>query len=141
MDDQTFVIFMPLLMSGLFFVFLFAIAGPRQGCPDCGRPLPRIQSPFRKSQRQWVEGGYLCPQCGCETDLAGRKVAPGTGGPRPSWIVRSVLLGLPPICVGVVLLCIGISLSSQEPEPPLAPVPPPEAQVPPVAPAPVQPGR
>jgi hypothetical protein len=123
MDDQILAVFMPLLMFVPFFVFLFAFGLRRRDCPDCGRPLPLIQSPFTKTRRQWAEGGYLCQNCGCETDLAGEKVAPRTG-PRPGWIVRSVLLVIPAAVAGVVLLIFGIIVSRQEPAPPLAPDPP-----------------
>lgn len=63
----------------LFFAWLF-IFGMARGkvCPDCSRPLQLLQSPFTRTRRQWVEGGYLCQNCGCETDIAGRKVAAGT---------------------------------------------------------------
>jgi hypothetical protein len=46
----------------------------RTGCPDCGTPLPFVCSPFRKTRRMWLEGGCICPRCGCEMDAAWRKV-------------------------------------------------------------------
>jgi hypothetical protein len=121
MDDQFLAVFMPLLMFVPFFVFL-VFGQRRRDCPDCGRPLPLIQSPFTKTRLQWLEGGYLCRNCRCETDLTGQKVAPGTS-PRPGWLVPWVLL-VPPAIVGVVLLFFGIRVSRQEPAPPLAPEPP-----------------
>ncbi len=80
MDDQLLIVFMPLLMFVPFFLFLFMFGLRRPDCPDCGRPLPLLQSPFTKTRRQWAEGGYLCSNCGCETDRAGQKVPPGSGG-------------------------------------------------------------
>jgi len=83
-------LWLPLLPFGLFFAWLF-LFGMRRGqkCPDCGDVLPSIQSPFKKTSRQWFEGGYLCPKCGCEADLAARKVPEGAG---PS--VTSILHGI-----------------------------------------------
>ena len=46
-------------------------------CPDCGARLSGFQSPFTKTRRQWLEGGYLCRRCGCEVDLSGHKVEDG----------------------------------------------------------------
>jgi hypothetical protein len=122
MDELTLATLLPLLMFVPFFVILLGFRRRRRNCPDCGEPLPRIQSPFTKTRRQWVEGGYLCGSCGCETDLAGQKVAPGTG-PRPGWMVRSVLLVMPPAIAAVILLLVAISLSKQEAGPPVAPDP------------------
>ena len=132
MDEQTLAALLPLLMFVPFFVLLLGFGRRRRDCPDCGQPLPRIQSPFTKTRRQWVEGGYLCGNCGYETDLAGQKVVTGTG-PRPGWRVRSVLLIMPPAIAGVVLLLVAIGLSKQEAEPPVA-------SDPPLA-APAEPGR
>jgi hypothetical protein len=132
-------VLIPLLIFVPIFVFVLAF-GPRRECPDCGRPLPRLQSPFTKTLRQWVEGGYLCPHCGCETDLAGKKVAPGTG-PRAGWRVRSALLVFPPAVVAVVLLVYGISLTRQPSPRPLAPEPRAVPDAPRAAPAPAEPGR
>jgi hypothetical protein len=140
MDDQVLATFMPLLMFVPFFVFLLAFSLRRRNCPDCGRPLPRIQSPFTKTRRQWAEGGYLCRSCGCETDLAGKKVTPGTG-PRPGWLVRSVLLVMPPAVAGVVLVFVGINLSREKAEPPLGPAPAVAPEPPRAAPAVAEPGR
>jgi len=58
----------------LFFGMLFMIGLRRVNCPNCGARMPALQSPFTKNRRQWLEGGYLCRRCGCETDLAGRKI-------------------------------------------------------------------
>ena len=46
----------------------------------------------------WRYGGFLCDQCGCETDTAGRKVTADTPFPSSSavgWAVAAaVLLGV-----------------------------------------------
>src|SRR5437879_5848234 len=114
MDDQ----FLPVLIWVAFFVALLAFCLRRRDCPDCGRPLSGIQSPLRKTWRQWVEAGYLCRTCGCETNRAGEKVAPGTG-PRPGAGIRGVLLVTLPAVAGAVLLFFILSPST-----PVAPLPP-----------------
>ena len=129
MDDPILALLIPWVVFLPFFICLFVFNWRRRDCPDCGRPLPHFQSPFTKTRRQWVEGGFQCRDCGCETDLAGRKVAPGTV-PRPGWLVRSVLLLLPPVVVAAVLLFLIFRVSRQEPAPP-----------PLVAPAAAVPGR
>ena len=43
-------------------------------CPDCGTALPKFMSPLRKTGRMWWKGGFLCSQCGCQTDVRGNKV-------------------------------------------------------------------
>jgi hypothetical protein len=53
----------------------------RRTCPDCAFPLPIFYSPLRKTRRMWRAGGYLCARCGCEADLAGRKVTADTAFP------------------------------------------------------------
>lgn len=60
----------------LFFaLFLVVLLIRRPGtCPECGDALPKFQSPLTKTRRQWLAGGYVCQRCGCETNLAGRKV-------------------------------------------------------------------
>jgi hypothetical protein len=55
MDGQ----FLPVLIWVAFFVFLLALFRRRRDCPECGRPLSVIQSPFTKTWRQWAEGGLL----------------------------------------------------------------------------------
>ncbi|MGH7243794.1 MAG: hypothetical protein ACREJD_10290 [Phycisphaerales bacterium] len=67
----------------------------RFNCPDCGASLPQFLSPFQKTRRMWRSGGYLCAQCGCETNRAGEKiVAHGTLVPIPAarWVKLSVAL-------------------------------------------------
>jgi hypothetical protein len=139
MNGQLLAGLMPLLMLAPFFIFLFA--RPRRDCPDCGKRLSPVQSPFTKTRRQWVEGGYLCSNCGCETDLAGKKVATGSG-PRPGWLLGSVLLVAPPVLGAIVLLFLIMNHGRPAPAAPPAPAPPRFIAAPTlVAPAAVEPGR
>lgn len=62
----------------VFAIFLFSQVCRNGYCPDCGARLPTLMSPLRKSRRMWWEGVYLRSRCGCETDLAGRKVTADT---------------------------------------------------------------
>ena len=70
---------MEIILTALFLLLFafFLVVGPlrRAGsCPGCGDALPFFQSPFTKTRRQWLTGGYVCKRCGCETNLAGQKV-------------------------------------------------------------------
>ena len=89
-----------------FFVILLFCAMRRQRpCPDCGEALPRIQSIFKMTKRQWMEGGYICLRCGCEVDTAGRKVpanAPLRVGRFVTVIVALTLVSI----IGVILLSL-----------------------------------
>lgn len=87
-------------MSQLPFAVFFAclFLRRRRPCPDCGHLLPVFQSPATKTRRQWIEGGFLCPDCGCETDMSGTKVPAGT---PPS--VRSYVIGM-----GLMALVVGV---------------------------------
>ena len=73
--DSPFMI--ALAPFAIFCGMLLMIGLRRVNCPDCGARMPAFQSPFTKTRRQWLEGGYLCRRCGCETDLAGHRVANG----------------------------------------------------------------
>jgi DNA-directed RNA polymerase subunit RPC12/RpoP len=90
---------MPLIPFLFFFAFLFLHARGIN-CPSCHSPMPVFQSPFNKTRRQWLVGGYRCPNCGCETDLKGRQVAARTLPEQ-----GTLLLGL-----GLFVFCIVISL-------------------------------
>lgn len=74
MDSPILIAFAPFFV--VFVVLLFGMR--RVKCPDCGATLPNFQSPFTKTKRQWLEGGYLCRNCGCESDLSGHKVGDRT---------------------------------------------------------------
>ena len=80
--------------SAVFLVLLAScLVARRKKCPDCGDPLPAFQSPASKTWRQWVEGGYQCRRCGCETTIAGGKVALGAAPSSGSVIKSAVMLG------------------------------------------------
>lgn len=70
--------FWPVLAFAPFFLLLILHGSRRRSCTACGGPLFGFQSPLTKLRRQWIEGGYLCQRCGCESDLSGVRVAPGT---------------------------------------------------------------
>jgi hypothetical protein len=97
-----------------FFVILVFLTTRRQKtCPDCGEALPRIQSIFKMTKRQWFEGGYICLKCGCEVDTAGRKVPAGTALRLRSFVTKIVMLTV--LCViGAVLL--SFVLHRQDPQ-------------------------
>lgn len=88
----------------------------RKSCPDCAQPLPFFQSPLTKTKRQWLEGGYLCRNCGCETNVAGEKVAPGTA-PRPDAVPKGILLVTPFAVILGILLFFILSPPPQAPKP------------------------
>lgn len=83
------------------FAFLLYQTFHRVKCPDCGEMLPLFYSPFKKTRRMWRAGGYLCAQCGCETNIAGQKVTADTP-PAPFPTLHYALLA--------VFLLIGVGL-------------------------------
>ena len=123
MDSQFFA-YLPFLMFVPFFVFLFIFAHQKRSCPDCGQPLSRPQPLRTVTWRQWFEGGFRCQNCGCETTLAGEKVAPGTG-PRTSSVIRGVLLVTLIVGSAPVLLYFLLSQSAVAPQAALVATPPP----------------
>lgn len=85
-----------------FFVILLFFRWQKP-CPDCGRPLPRFISPLKLTKRHWIEGGCLCPECGCDVDTAGRKVPAGTPIRLRPFVTTIVMLTL--LCgIGAVLV-------------------------------------
>ena len=85
-----------------FFVILLSFQWQKP-CPDCGQPLPRFISPFKKTKRHWIEGGCLCPKCGCDVDTAGIKVPAGT--PLRLRLLVTAIVMLPLVGgLGVVLV-------------------------------------
>ncbi len=65
----------PWLIGGIgggLAVLLLALFLPKRKCPDCGQSLPRLRVPT--SARQLLQGGWTCPDCGCEMDRQGRKI-------------------------------------------------------------------
>jgi hypothetical protein len=93
----------------VFAAFLFYHLIRKVDCPDCGARLPTVMSPFSKTRRMWWEGGYLCSQCGCETDLAGRKVTADT--PPARFPVGQVVAVAILMLVGVGLGTAGLLVS------------------------------
>ncbi|MHC4086891.1 MAG: hypothetical protein ACYSU3_12695 [Planctomycetota bacterium] len=84
-----------------FFVILFS-RRPKP-CPNCSQLLPRFLSPFKKTKRHWIEGGCICPECGCDVDTAGRKVPAGTAIRLRPFVTAIVMVTL--LCgIGVVLV-------------------------------------
>ena len=92
---------LPLLPLVLFFAFFLFGMRRRKSCPECGNPLPSFQSPLTKTKRQWLEGGFLCYHCGCESDISGNKVPSGTS-PR----LRSIFMGIASVALAVVLAVV-----------------------------------
>ena len=86
----------PLLVT-LLFILIATRKCPAE-CPDCHHPMSRFQSPFTKTKRQWMYGGFLCSNCGCELNLDGTKVSGGGGSELLSpWRARlliAVMIGL-----------------------------------------------
>lgn len=126
--DTIWLSMAPFLVALAFVLFL---ALRRVKCPDCGDPLPIFYSPFKKTRRMWRAGGYLCPRCGCETDMAGRKVTADTPpAPFPTlhWALLAVIL-----LVGVGLAAGGTLISSAVPA--VAVAAPPVVELPQQAPA------
>jgi hypothetical protein len=147
MDNQLFAMLLPWLMFIPFFVLLAVNSTRRLNCPDCGQPLSPTGSPFTKTRRQWIEGGYLCRNCGCEVDNAGKKVPPGTPLRFGSFI-RTATLMVTLLAVGAVLnwFIITLSLSEHVPPPVEAPLaakapPPMEEPLQKFDPPPIEPAR
>ncbi len=94
-DEVMLEFWLPLVPFAAFFAWLlFFGMRTTKVCPDCNKPLEAIQSPFTKTKRQWVEGGFLCGHCGCETDLTGKKIDAGTPQTRRSIVVAIGVLTL-----------------------------------------------
>ncbi len=100
-------LWIPFFPFALFFAWLFFFGvGRRRACPDCNKPLPLFQSPFTKTKRQWFEGGFVCQDCGCEADVAGRKVQAGTPPQLRSIITGIGLLALTAVPAIVILVML-----------------------------------
>ena len=109
-----------LLLAVLPFVVIFAIVYftriRRVSCPDCGDLLPLFQSPFMKTRNQWIAGGYQCPRCGCETNLAGEKVTtdlPVTRSQRIQFLFLAVGL-LAAVGLNAAILFGGTALTGMQ---------------------------
>lgn len=97
-------LWIPLTPFVVFFVIWLCTLSIRcrQRCPDCGQELPVLLWPSQKTRRIWLQGGSICPHCGCETDYAGRKVTEKTPAYRNVVISGLCLLAL--AIVGGVLI-------------------------------------
>ena len=119
-----FFVLSPLLVP---LALLFFHALRPVNCPDCGATLPIIGSPFEKTRRSWRAGGYLCAQCGCEIDAAGRKVTANTP-PAPFPALQCALLAVFFfIAVGLVSVALMGPAMAEPPavaEPPVVAFPP-----------------
>lgn len=118
MSDPFFTVLVVLAPFAVFFVALaFGVFGRRRGCPGCGEPLPVLSSPLGKTRRMWLEGGHLCPRCGCESDRAGRRV-PADAPPPALPLAQIALLAL--LVAGAGIAAAGSLLRSKPPAPPAA---------------------
>ena len=129
--DTIWLTLAPFLVFVVYLAYVHYLSLRRVMCPDCGDQLPMFYSPFKKTRRMWLAGGYLCPRCGCETDMAGRKVTADTP-PAPfqtlQWALLAVLL-----LVGVGLAAGGTLIRSAVPA--VAVAAPPVVELPQQAPA------
>lgn len=102
MNDTQFSVLIGIAPFIPFFIILLSFRWSKP-CPDCGRLLPRFISPLKKTKRHWMEGGCLCPKCGCDVDTAGIKVPAGTPIRLRPFVTAIVMATL--LCgIGVVLV-------------------------------------
>jgi hypothetical protein len=88
----------------VLFMVVYSVLMSRKECPSCGAKLELYQSPFKRTKRQWIEGGLVCRNCGCELDWRGRKIE--TGRPIRMAILKLILVALlVEIAIAVLLLC------------------------------------
>jgi hypothetical protein len=102
--ESFFWVLLPFLFV---FVIVFSQAARPVTCPDCGDPMPLFYSPFQKTRRMWRAGGYLCSRCGCETDMAGRKITADT--PPAPFPTRSVSVLVVALVVAIGLIAVVLS--------------------------------
>lgn len=114
MNDPLLVL---IVFAPFFLLLLFGIK--RRRCPDCETPLPLLISPLTKTRRQWLEGGWICPNCGIDVDSNGNKVV------MPDVVNWGKLLSLLPALiasVGIAVILIYWSSQEEKPAPPKAPM-------------------
>ncbi len=99
-------------------LFLFAAMQARRqvNCPRCDARFSSFSSPFKKTRRMWREGGYLCAECGCETDLAGNEVTAGTPvkSQYVSLVIALLLAGLGLGAIGFIVNATSIQREVQQ---------------------------
>lgn len=101
----------PLAFVLYFVMVLFA---SRRACPDCRTRLPLLISPLEKTKRQWLEGGWICPNCGAAIDWKGKKVEmPWSPNRLLLWAQGGLLASA--LGVGIVLLYFAYCLWSSRP--------------------------
>ena len=130
MNDPWLSVLVGILPFVVVFVpfYLWLMFGRRYNCPDCGTPLPLFG--WRHTKRQWLEGGWICPNCGIDVDSSGRKVQmPWVANRTKIWAQFSALAALGG--VGILLVCMvsykpaAIEPRQSEPEQhPVAPMTP-----------------
>jgi hypothetical protein len=98
-------IWFSLLPFTVFFAWFF-IGRARRSCPNCGRSLPRTVSPFRKTRRQWLEGGWVCSHCGCEVNSAGEEVVAATAQNRRAMTLQVSLVAMVTALAVILLLLV-----------------------------------
>lgn len=112
---------LPFLIAFTPFFLLLIFGIKRRHCPDCETPLPLLISPLTKTRRQWLEGGWICPNCGIDVDSNGNKVD------LPHVVNWAKLLALLPALiasVGIAVLLIYWALQEEprKPAPPQIPL-------------------
>lgn len=112
-------------------VFLILFLSSRRNCPACGTPLPMLVSPWTKTKRQWLEGGWVCPACGIDVDWRGRKVE---SSHKARWTTALLWIAFPAVLTGTLAFQLWMVLESR-PQPPVLQVfqpavPPPALQPP-----------
>lgn len=61
------------LIYGTFARNRWGISTNNVSCPSCNAPLSRVRQPQSFRQAMW--GGWVCPNCGVQTDKWGRKLS------------------------------------------------------------------
>jgi hypothetical protein len=90
----------PMMPFVVFFTILVFVTLRGVTCPDCHEHLSGFISPFKKTKRQWLDGGYVCSKCGCEVTMAGAKVPANMPLRFRSYVQ----------ILGILSLSIGVSL-------------------------------
>jgi hypothetical protein len=130
-DSSLLIVFLPFLT---FFFFFFILAFNPVKCPGCGTRLSPFVSPGAKTKRQWLEGGWTCPNCGIDVDWRGQKVEMPH---KVGWATIAIWSMIPVLlAVGIGLLCFLLTASTVTPAKPAFVRQPAAAQPPPPLPAP-----